>query len=67
MNKDKTHRVNTAIQKAVKLYFNGKTTECFDLLETIALDEQTTGKLKKNLAVASCRRTVRAAHPTANS
>jgi hypothetical protein len=41
MNKSRTLQPNAAIQKAIRLYFDGKTTECFDLLDSLHLDEPT--------------------------
>jgi hypothetical protein len=58
MDKSKTLRTNTAIQKAVRLYFNGKTAECLDMMDSLHLDRPTgaeKSRLKKNHAVAPRR------------
>jgi GrpB-like predicted nucleotidyltransferase (UPF0157 family) len=69
MNKSKKKKTNAAIEKAVKLYFKGKTTECFDLLDSLTpnpVNGQQWSRLKKNLAVAAPRRVVRTAHAEPN-
>jgi len=58
MNKSKVQRTNDAIHKAIKLYFDGKKTECFDLMDTLS-NEPLTGteksRLKKNLVFTAGR------------
>jgi hypothetical protein len=52
MSKGRTLQTNAAIQNAIRLYFDGKTTECFDLLDSLHLDEPTgteKSRLKKTV------------------